>query len=113
MLRYCSTSGWAAGIVIDWGRIEHFIGRGRREAPVVFVGVEEGLESPEELDADSRSTRPKETRRLNRRQGHGPPEPVENCGIGASCVLQCRAPGTPAMHDLPGRTAATRVWQNG
>ncbi len=30
---------------VDWNRIETFVGFGRRDAPVVFVGMEEGLHS--------------------------------------------------------------------
>lgn len=36
----------------DWGRIERFIGFGRRDAPVVFIGMEEGLKTAEALDED-------------------------------------------------------------
>ena len=38
--------------MIDWQRIENFVGFGRIDAPVVFIGMEEGLASPEELDGD-------------------------------------------------------------
>jgi hypothetical protein len=37
---------------IDWKRIEDFIGYGNLEAPLVFVGVEEGLAKPEALQQD-------------------------------------------------------------
>jgi hypothetical protein len=37
---------------IDWNRIEAFIGYGNIEAPIVFVGVEEGLAKPEALQQD-------------------------------------------------------------
>ena len=37
---------------IDWKRIENFIGYGNIEAPLVFVGVEEGLAKPEALQQD-------------------------------------------------------------
>lgn len=32
-----------------WSRIENFVGYGRRDAPVVFIGLEEGLSQPETL----------------------------------------------------------------
>jgi hypothetical protein len=37
---------------IDWKRIEEFVGYGNIEAPVVFIGVEEGLARPEALRQD-------------------------------------------------------------
>ncbi len=37
---------------IDWDRIENFIGFGPRTAPVVFVGMEEGLDSALNLKSD-------------------------------------------------------------
>ncbi len=37
---------------IDWERIENFVGFGRFDAPVVFVGIEEGLASEEHLSSD-------------------------------------------------------------
>jgi hypothetical protein len=37
---------------INWKRIEGFIGFGRRDAPVVFVGMEEGLKDAGALDED-------------------------------------------------------------
>lgn len=36
----------------DWERIERFIGYGRRDAPMVFIGMEEGLEDGSALDED-------------------------------------------------------------
>ncbi len=39
---------------INWDRIERFIGYGRRDAPVVFIGLEEGLSSPSALRKDLR-----------------------------------------------------------
>jgi hypothetical protein len=33
-----------------WSRIEKFVGYGHRRAPVVFVGMEEGLSKPEQLN---------------------------------------------------------------
>lgn len=38
--------------MIDWDRIEGFIGYGNDEAPIVFVGMEEGLADAESLDSD-------------------------------------------------------------
>jgi hypothetical protein len=38
--------------MIDWQRIEEFIGFGRRDASVVFIGMEEGLKEAERLDED-------------------------------------------------------------
>jgi hypothetical protein len=38
--------------MIDWARIEGFIGFGRRNAPVVFIGMEEGLTESSALDDD-------------------------------------------------------------
>jgi hypothetical protein len=38
--------------VIDWGRIERFVGFGREDAPVVFIGMEEGLRRIDGLDED-------------------------------------------------------------
>ena len=38
--------------MIDWDRIEKFIGFGRRDAPVVFIGMEERLTSDDALDDD-------------------------------------------------------------
>jgi hypothetical protein len=35
--------------VIDWDRIEGFIGYGARNAPVVFIGMEEGADPNEDL----------------------------------------------------------------
>jgi hypothetical protein len=40
------------GVSVDWKRIERFIGFGRVDAPVVFLGMEEGLRNPDELDED-------------------------------------------------------------
>jgi len=42
----------------NWQRIENFVGFGRRDAPVVFIGMEEGLRRADGLDADlaTRST---------------------------------------------------------
>jgi hypothetical protein len=37
---------------INWKRIEEFIGFGRRDAPVVFIGMEEGLRDPDALLED-------------------------------------------------------------
>ncbi|WP_157961330.1 hypothetical protein [Microvirga flavescens] len=37
---------------IDWDRIESFIGYGRHDAPVVFIGMEEGLASDQDLEED-------------------------------------------------------------
>ena len=37
---------------INWARIERFIGFGRRDAPVVFIGMEEGLKDAARLDED-------------------------------------------------------------
>lgn len=37
---------------IDWKRIEEFIGFGRIDAPVVFIGMEEGLKNADALDED-------------------------------------------------------------
>lgn len=37
---------------IDWERIENFIGFGNIDAPVVFIGMEEGLKSPDDLLGD-------------------------------------------------------------
>jgi hypothetical protein len=39
---------------VDWDRIERFIGYGRRDAPVVFLGMEEGLEPGTDLAAELR-----------------------------------------------------------
>jgi hypothetical protein len=39
---------------VDWDRIETFIGFGRRDAPVVFIGMEEGLKDASALDEDLR-----------------------------------------------------------
>jgi hypothetical protein len=36
----------------DWAKIEDFIGFGRNDAPVVFIGMEEGLKDAGELDED-------------------------------------------------------------
>ena len=38
--------------MIDWERIEGFIGFGRSDAPVVFVGMEEGLADSASLDEE-------------------------------------------------------------
>jgi hypothetical protein len=38
--------------VIAWTRIEGFIGFGRGDAPVVFIGMEEGLKNAAALDED-------------------------------------------------------------
>lgn len=38
----------------DWSRIETFIGYGRADAPVVFIGMEEGRAADSDLDADLR-----------------------------------------------------------
>ncbi|MBD5657186.1 MAG: hypothetical protein IAI50_18700 [Candidatus Eremiobacteraeota bacterium] len=38
--------------IVDWNRIERFIGFGRLDAPVVFIGMEEGLKSREGLESD-------------------------------------------------------------
>lgn len=35
--------------VVDWDRIEGFIGYGARNAPVVFIGMEEGAGSNDDL----------------------------------------------------------------
>jgi hypothetical protein len=37
---------------INWERIESFIGYGRRDAPVVFIGMEEGLADKSALKND-------------------------------------------------------------
>jgi hypothetical protein len=37
---------------MDWERIEGFVGFGRRDAPVVFIGMEEDLQSADSLAAD-------------------------------------------------------------
>jgi len=37
---------------LNWGRIEEFIGFGRADAPVVFIGMEEGLKDAGALDED-------------------------------------------------------------
>jgi hypothetical protein len=38
--------------MIDWDRIERFVGYGRPDAPVVFIGVEEGLSKEDSLQED-------------------------------------------------------------
>jgi hypothetical protein len=38
--------------MINWERIETFIGFGRHDAPVVFIGMEEDLRSRDELNGD-------------------------------------------------------------
>lgn len=38
--------------LIDWDRIERFVGYGRPDAPVVFIGVEEGLSKEDSLQED-------------------------------------------------------------
>jgi hypothetical protein len=38
--------------IVDWDRIERFVGFGRLDAPVVFIGMEEGLKSPDDLEPD-------------------------------------------------------------
>lgn len=38
----------------DWSRIERFIGYGRADAPVIFIGMEEGRAADSNLDADLR-----------------------------------------------------------
>src|SRR5580704_12463372 len=38
--------------VIDWKRIENFVGYGNAEAAIVFVGMEEGLASVDALESD-------------------------------------------------------------
>jgi GNAT superfamily N-acetyltransferase len=37
---------------INWERIQEFVGFGRRDAPVVFIGMEEGLKDASALDED-------------------------------------------------------------
>ena len=37
---------------ISWDTIESFVGYGRREAPIVFIGMEEGLAKGDELDSE-------------------------------------------------------------
>jgi hypothetical protein len=37
---------------VNWDRIEGFVGFGRADAPVVFIGMEEGLKDAEALDED-------------------------------------------------------------
>jgi hypothetical protein len=37
---------------VNWKRIEDFIGFGRRDASVVFIGMEEGLKDADALDED-------------------------------------------------------------
>ena len=41
--------------MIDWDRIENFIGYGNPEAPIVFLGMEEGLRRDADLEADLQS----------------------------------------------------------
>jgi hypothetical protein len=41
--------------VIDWDRIEDFIGYGNPEAPIIFLGMEEGLRRDADLEADLQS----------------------------------------------------------
>jgi hypothetical protein len=41
-----------AGAMIEWGRIEKFVGFGRWDAPVVFIGMEEGLKDADALLED-------------------------------------------------------------
>ncbi len=40
--------------MIDWKRIEQFVGYGRIDAPVIFIGMEEGLSRDDSLDEDLR-----------------------------------------------------------
>jgi hypothetical protein len=40
------------GVAIDWNRIENFVGYGRVDAPVVFLGMEEGQSNPANLVTD-------------------------------------------------------------
>jgi len=39
-------------VPVDWKRIEEFIGFGRLDAPVIFIGMEEGLKDAGALDED-------------------------------------------------------------
>lgn len=36
----------------DWKRIEDFVGFGRADAPIVLIGMQEGLKDAEALDED-------------------------------------------------------------
>jgi hypothetical protein len=38
----------------DWDRIEQFVGYGRIDAPVIFIGMEEGLSKEDSLEEDLR-----------------------------------------------------------
>ena len=44
------------GQEIDWTKIEEFVGYGRRDAPVVFLGMEEGAATDPQADLQRRST---------------------------------------------------------
>jgi hypothetical protein len=40
--------------MIDWSRIEQFVGYGDIDAPVIFIGIEEGLSKEDSLEDDLR-----------------------------------------------------------
>jgi hypothetical protein len=64
------------GSRIDWDRIEGFIGYGNLEAPVVFIGTEEGLAQPDGLAGDlawrSRFSPVMDVEAAHRRLAEGP-----------------------------------------
>lgn len=56
--------------MIDWERIERFIGFGRRDAPVVFIGMEEGLKDAGALDEDLAIRSNYESQVMDLREAH-------------------------------------------
>jgi hypothetical protein len=54
----------------DWDRIETFVGFGRLDAPVVFIGIEEGLENASALPEDLRVRSTYEARVMDLKAAH-------------------------------------------
>ena len=56
--------------MIDWERIEKFVGFGREDAPVVFIGMEEGLKKADGLDEDLAIRSTYKTRIMDLKEAH-------------------------------------------
>ncbi len=75
----------------DWDRIERFVGYGRIDAPVIFIGMEEGLSKEDSLEEDLR-VRSRFERVMDLKDAHN--------GIA----------GTERLFD-PARTKCQRTWR--
>lgn len=107
--------------VIAWKRIEEFVGFGRRDAPVVFIGMEEGLKNAAALDDDLAIRSTYETPIVDLKEAHAGIAGTENYfepdraprqptwRVIADLMLRRELPGTTPSGQDRRRYRATRL----